>query len=248
MKTMEKQLNNGLELSKEEMIKAIEQDNEPLKNWRKFKVLERDNKLVCSYAKKIDKYENSDSIEDINKVMEKVMASKMTKKQKEEFDKVSKIYINRVERRVGNNFGALIKRLREGNGYTLNALAEITGMSASYINRMEHGERKAPSVPVITKLAEALNVSTEELLEVAGISSGSATPGSSAVDFYKLILSNEITFGEKVQSREQVEALLEIVKIVTECDWSEKTKYVDSIKIMEAVDGYKNSSNPNAQK
>ena len=219
--------------------KATNKDIEPLKWWREFKEKEIDNNLVCKFVEKIEKLENGDSIEAIEKVMEKVMSSKMTAEQKEMFERLSKIYSNRIDRRIGENFGALIKQLRKSNGYTLTSLAEITGISASYINRMEHGERKAPSVPIITKLSEALNVSTEELLEVAGISSGQGNPSGNAIDFYRLVISNEVTLGEKPQSRNQIDALLKIIKTIEESEWSDKSKYTDTIKVMEAVDSYK---------
>lgn len=58
-----------------------------------------------------------------------------------------------------------VRQLRQQNKMTLENVAEVTGISASYLYRIEHGE-KLPSLSVIYKLAEAYQVSSEELLGI----------------------------------------------------------------------------------
>jgi len=51
-------------------------------------------------------------------------------------------------------------RLRAG--YSQNALAKIVGINCSYINRLESGEREAPTREVAAALGRSLNLGTED--------------------------------------------------------------------------------------
>ena len=53
----------------------------------------------------------------------------------------------------------------------LELLAEKADISHSEVHRIENGERTNPSVPVLNALAEALGVSKDELLRIAGYKS-----------------------------------------------------------------------------
>lgn len=66
------------------------------------------------------------------------------------------------------DFGSYLKRLREAKGYTISQLALYSGVSHSYISRIEAGKRGAPSPEILQCLAEVLPVSFEELMVVAG--------------------------------------------------------------------------------
>lgn len=55
---------------------------------------------------------------------------------------------------VGNR----IRSWRRQRGLTLDALADATGMSKSYLSKLESG-KKAPSIATVMKLSEALGVS-----------------------------------------------------------------------------------------
>ena len=57
-----------------------------------------------------------------------------------------------------------IKRLREHNGLTQDALAKKAGLSWGYIARLEIG-RHDPSLSTLVKLAKALKVTVGELVE-----------------------------------------------------------------------------------
>lgn len=55
-------------------------------------------------------------------------------------------------------FGAELKRLREAAGLSQSGLAKRVGLNASYINRLESGEREPPRAETVVALAEALGV------------------------------------------------------------------------------------------
>lgn len=59
-----------------------------------------------------------------------------------------------------------LKRLRQEAGLTLEALAQSTGLTRSYVSKVERG-LSAPSVGVAIKLAQALDVPVERLFGAA---------------------------------------------------------------------------------
>lgn len=68
-------------------------------------------------------------------------------------------------------FGLALRQCRIRSKLSQNALAGRAGVNASYINRLESGERGAPTDGVVTCLATAMGLSSEEtdsLLFAAG--------------------------------------------------------------------------------
>jgi len=57
-----------------------------------------------------------------------------------------------------------LKELRKFKGISQQKLAEIAGISQSYIAYMELGDLKNPSQAIIKKLAQALEVSLTEIM------------------------------------------------------------------------------------
>jgi len=69
------------------------------------------------------------------------------------------------------SFGELLSCLRLATGVSQNALGREAGVNASYINRLERGERAAPTREVVLALARALQTTPQErdhLLMTAG--------------------------------------------------------------------------------
>lgn len=58
-----------------------------------------------------------------------------------------------------------IRVVRVRQAKTQKQLAEISGLSQSYINELETGKKCNPSMAVLDKLASALQVNVVELLE-----------------------------------------------------------------------------------
>lgn len=68
-------------------------------------------------------------------------------------------------------FGELLRHYRERSKLSQNRLAGLCGVNASYVNRLEAGEREAPTRQVALALARELDLSIEEtdrLLFTAG--------------------------------------------------------------------------------
>jgi len=62
-----------------------------------------------------------------------------------------------------NRIGQRIRQAREQKGYTVQELAERTGIKRPNLSRLEHG-RHQPSLETLEKIAEALNIPIFELL------------------------------------------------------------------------------------
>ncbi|WP_409295708.1 helix-turn-helix domain-containing protein [Peribacillus sp. SCS-26] len=71
------------------------------------------------------------------------------------------------------------RRLRQERGYSLGQLAEMTGISKSYLCYIEKGDQQNPSIKVLTKIARALGCSVDEL---TGEATGEASLDKEWVD------------------------------------------------------------------
>ncbi|MEW6624380.1 MAG: helix-turn-helix transcriptional regulator [Bacillota bacterium] len=69
-----------------------------------------------------------------------------------------------VETNENGDIGGKVKLLRQEKQWTLNRLAEKTGFSASYLSDIERG-RVVPSVEAVKKIAEALEVPTNIIVD-----------------------------------------------------------------------------------
>ena len=63
------------------------------------------------------------------------------------------------------SLGAKIKRHRQEKGYSLDKLAELTASSKSYIWELENRDTRKPSGEKLTRIAQALEVTTDYLLD-----------------------------------------------------------------------------------
>jgi len=65
-------------------------------------------------------------------------------------------------------FGQLLRQLRKSRGITLRALATKTGLSFSYISKIENGRIPPPAANTIVKICNILETPPDELLMLAG--------------------------------------------------------------------------------
>lgn len=66
--------------------------------------------------------------------------------------------------------GEKIRRLRQKQGFTLEKLAELSGSSKSYVWELENKNPPRPSADKVAKIAAALKVTTDFLLDDSGVS------------------------------------------------------------------------------
>jgi transcriptional regulator with XRE-family HTH domain len=67
--------------------------------------------------------------------------------------------------RVAQVFGERLRELRDKRGETTRSLAEIAGMSYTYVNDLERGI-KTPTLATIVRLALALRCKVTDLVDV----------------------------------------------------------------------------------
>lgn len=65
-------------------------------------------------------------------------------------------------------FGEYLKQLRLKRELTLKKLANLAGLSPSYLSRIERGKRNIPNARFLNKLAPHLNLSSQEIMIAAG--------------------------------------------------------------------------------
>jgi transcriptional regulator with XRE-family HTH domain len=75
--------------------------------------------------------------------------------------------------------GSFIRAQRQMANLSLRQLSALTEVSNPYLSQVERGLHE-PSVRVLRSIAEALNVSTETLLEHAGLVKGTEEPDDGA--------------------------------------------------------------------
>lgn len=64
--------------------------------------------------------------------------------------------------------GARLRQVREMRGLSLKAASVIARISAAYLQKLEQGKVKEPSPNILFRLAGALDVPYEDLMELAG--------------------------------------------------------------------------------
>ena len=70
---------------------------------------------------------------------------------------------------MAGTLGEKLRRHRQEKGYSLDKLAEITESSKSYLWELENRDTRKPSAEKLTRIAQALSVTTDYLLdETAG--------------------------------------------------------------------------------
>lgn len=62
-------------------------------------------------------------------------------------------------------FGKYISNIRKSQGYTLSELADRVGISKSYLSNIERDLKQNPSIQVMERIAAALHVDLNHLLQ-----------------------------------------------------------------------------------
>ncbi|WP_185807679.1 helix-turn-helix domain-containing protein [Lysinibacillus telephonicus] len=129
-----------------------------------------------------------------------------------------------------DDFGKMLKRLRVEQGLSLNDLSIKTGISSSYINRLEQSKRKSVSFGKLVALSEALGV---EPWVLAG-SSLNWSKGET-IGLKELLLNHQVKYNEKLLSSDVKEILLEILEAILDAEWSKESILSDLQEIGELI-------------
>ena len=64
-----------------------------------------------------------------------------------------------------NKIASNFKKLRAQKGYSLERVARLTDLSLNTVIRIESGVNKNPTIETLTRIAQALEVSVDDLLK-----------------------------------------------------------------------------------
>lgn len=138
--------------------------------------------------------------------------------------------MNKEQQQMTDDFGKMLKRLRVEQGLSLNDLSIKTGISSSYINRLEQSKRKSVSFPKLVALSEALGV---EPWVLAG-SSLNWSKGETT-DLKELLFNHQVQHNGEILSAEVKEILLEILEAILSADWSKESLLQELQEIGELI-------------
>ena len=133
------------------------------------------------------------------------------------------------DRVMPRNFGEKLKFYRIQKNYTLKDIQSRTGVDAGYISKLESQIRRAPSYPIIEKLAHALQIRVSDLIDI----DVTEAPIRSIQEV--LIFTEYLVNGKQPTLRER-EAILSVIQTILDSGWQERSKHIDTIKIMEKVE------------
>jgi len=115
------------------------------------------------------------------------------------------------QEKLSNNLGRILKQRRVMVPLTLQELAHASGISPSYLGRIERGER-FPSAHVLRRIASPLGLTESELFILAGYLTSPATkaerPSIEQLDPYVALALSQ----EPVEIQRTVVAILTILK------------------------------------
>ncbi|WP_067625936.1 helix-turn-helix domain-containing protein [Alicyclobacillus acidiphilus] len=134
---------------------------------------------------------------------------------------------NKANRAIDRSIGRRLRHYRESKGYSLKTLQDKTSISAAYINRIERGERRAPSLPILERLCEALDVSLFELTQLPATTDEPTT-------LFDLLITHDYTVGDGIKATPEIkEAIFALVQTVIENDLSGDEQYKGAFRIIE---------------
>lgn len=143
-------------------------------------------------------------------------------------------------RKVNTDFGSYVRELRNNKNMSLKEVAEETGISASYLNRLETGVRQAPSFPILEKIAQCFGVDTLQLCQVA-MNNKSGDFDEQA--FETVIYNNNFMVGDLEADTQLKESIVSLIKCVLGLQWDTHNKYAEIPLVLAEVDKFKKALN-----
>lgn len=159
-----------------------------------------------------------------------------------EISKRIKLFKNRLSRVIENDFGVWIKQLRIERGYSLKELEAISGVTASYIHRLETGARKTPSIPIAEKLSKALEVAPDEFFKKLNLFTSS--DDSEPLPLNEFIAISKFKLGRNnkdIVTKEQKDKLIALLNAIIATSWTTETKFNESMQLISKIDDFKQS-------
>lgn len=134
--------------------------------------------------------------------------------------------------------GEKVAYTRKRKGLSLQQLAQKANVSASYINRIEIGDRQNPSIFYLKRICEALEIPMGEISEL-GIDREEGAGKLQEIGDY--ILRGDFEILGKLASTRTKTALVEIIEDIIDSQWTGSEKNFELYELLEKVDSFKNA-------
>ncbi|WP_245796464.1 helix-turn-helix domain-containing protein [Domibacillus antri] len=138
---------------------------------------------------------------------------------------------------VSDNFGLLIKHFREIRNMTLKDVEMRSGVSGSYVNRLEKGERKSPGLPTVFKIADALQIPYYELITTAFVEAASSKRDEQSLP--EVLIQNDFFIGDEIVNKNAKQLLVQINEQILSSQWDEQSKIKEMLEISQLIDRFK---------
>lgn len=242
---------------KSKILKLKVKCNSGSKKWDLFlnEILELENiDEVIEYLLKLDElkdeYLDKEVLDELENTYSRIIlpilhdTSRISKYYRDlcikEVNKKLKVFHNRIERTINPEFGKKIKELREAKGMSLKDLEHVSGVTSSYVHRIEKGLRK-PSVEKIEKLADALDADFKELLDLLNIGFilDDKVEKKEDLDLLKIIRNDKLIIGDKKLEKSKQQLLIEIINEIVNEEWTEKEELKRGFDLVDKVKQFK---------
>ena len=166
-----------------------------------------------------------------------------------EINKKIKIFKNRLTRFGGDDFGSWIRALRKSKNYSLKKLESLSGITASYIHRIETGTRNVPSLSVVESLGKALGVSSQELFSKLNVNTKMVEESTQEkVTLQQLIAFNTFYLDGVKASTTQKNAIIKVITNILSSDWTDSNKAQQAVAIIGEIEALKKAVPPVKEK
>lgn len=144
-------------------------------------------------------------------------------------DKIeNEIYLIEEDRmeKVKIDFGQFIRHIREKKGITLLELSNKSGVSVSYLSRLEKADRNPPNINIVYAIAKGLDVPFHQIVRPLGLEPGiDSNPFidiDSPIYIRDLLLENPVSVRNMgpALNDEKKNQLLDIVDFVSNSEWN----------------------------
>src|SRR5690625_2995207 len=142
-----------------------------------------------------------------------------------------------MSKEISAKFGRLVKRLREKKGLSYNQLSTETGISSSYLLRLENSDRRSPSLKVVFALANVLDMSIEQLKESVDATTYEKSKGVKLEEL--LLYCQNLTINDKVVDSDFKERMLDLIDLIVTSNGKSTFEVEEQILVMNAAQALK---------
>ena len=132
-----------------------------------------------------------------------------------EFEKRLRFLEKKITLSSENQFAPWLKQMREAHGLSYRQLEQLSGVSSTYLHRLEMGARKSPSIPIAKKIAQAFGVSFDavaKFVDSETIAEGLTTEAE--LDLLKLLEVKPLMIGKHSLTKKKRQSLAQLLELV----------------------------------